>query len=123
MTVSIEPAEPVTVEVTLGLGTSRAAAVHWEEGTLHARAGSEPQLAFQESLEAWKRFWRAVDKADVWNWNRAQQADQPVLWRIALDTGAKRATASGQSTATDAFKMFVRALKKLLPDIKLPFST
>jgi hypothetical protein len=123
MTLSIEPAEPVTVEVALGLGTSRTVTVHWEAGTLYARADSGPQLAFQPSLEAWKHFWRAADKADVWNWNRTQQADQPALWRIALDTGAKRVTASGQSTATDEFKTFVRALKKLLPGIKLPFST
>jgi hypothetical protein len=123
MTVAIEPAEPVTVEVALGCGTSRTVTVHWEGGTLYARAGSEPQLAFQPSLEAWKRFWRAADKANVWNWDRMQQADQPVLWRIALDTGAKRVTASGQSSATDEFKTFVRALKKLLPGVSLPFST
>ena len=90
---------------------------------MYARAGSESQLAFQPSLEAWKRFWRAADKANVWKWNRMQQADQPVLWRIALDTGAKHVTASGQSSATDEFKTFVRALKKLLPGVNLPFST
>ncbi|MCE5193121.1 MAG: hypothetical protein ABFD13_03790 [Candidatus Cryosericum sp.] len=123
MTRSIEPAEPVTVEVALGLGTPQAMTVHWETGTLYARAGSEPQVAFQPSLEAWKRFWRAVDKADVWNWDCMDQADQPVVWRLALDSGAKRVTASGQSSATDEFKMFVRALKKLLPGISLPFST
>ena len=123
MTLTTEPAEPVTVEVALGCGTSRTVAVHWEGGTLYARTGSEPQLAFQPSLEAWKRFWRAADKANVWNWDRVQQADQPVLWRIALDTGAKRVTASGQSSATDEFKTFVRALKKLLPGVSLPFST
>jgi len=123
MTFSIEPAEPVTVEVALGCGTSRTVTVHWEKGTLYARAGSEAQLAFQPSLEAWKRFWRAADKANVWKWNRIQQADQPVLWRIALDTGAKHVTASGQSRATDEFKTFVRALKKLLPGVSLPFST
>ena len=123
MTFSIEPAEPVTVEVALGCGTSRTVTVHWEKGTLYARAGSEAQLAFQPSLEAWKRFWRAADKANVWEWNRIQQADQPVLWRIALDTGAKHVTASGQSRATDEFKTFVRALKKLLPGVSLPFST
>ncbi len=81
MTLAIEPAEPVTVEVALGCGTSRTVVVHWEEGTLYARTGSEPQLAFQPSLEAWKRFWRAADKANVWNWDRMLQADQPVLWR------------------------------------------
>jgi len=123
MTFAIEPAEPVTVEVALGCGTLRTVTVHWEEGTLYARAGSEPQLAFQPSLEAWKRFWRAADKANVWNWDRTQQADQPVLWRIALDTGAKHVTASGQSSATDEFKTFIRALKKLLPGVSLPFST
>lgn len=123
MTLAIEPAEPVTVEVALGCGTSRTLTVHWEEGTLYARAGSEAQLAFQPSLEAWKRFWRAADKANVWDWDRMQQADQPVLWRIALDSGVKRVTASGQSSATDEFKTLVRALKKLLPGISLPFST
>lgn len=123
MTLSIEPAEPVTVEVALGLGTSRTVTVHWEAGTLYARAGSEPQIAFQPSLEAWKRFWRAADKADVWHWNCAQQANQPVLWRLALDSGAKHVTASGQSSTSDEFKTFVRALKKLLPGISLPFST
>ena len=123
MTLAIEPAEPVTVEVALGCGTLRTLAVHWDGGTLYARAGSEPQLAFQHSLEAWKRFWRAADKANVWDWDRVQQADQPVLWRIALDTGVKRVTASGQSSATDEFKTFARALKKLLPGVSLTFST
>ncbi len=123
MTFAIEPAEPVTVEVALGCGTSRTVTVHWEAGTLYARAGSEPQIAFQPSLEAWKRFWRAVDKANVWNWGRVQQADQPVFWRIALDSGAKRVTVSGQLSTSDEFKTFVRALRKLLPGISFPFST
>ncbi|MGB9666520.1 MAG: hypothetical protein ACPL2N_04340 [Candidatus Cryosericum sp.] len=123
MTLRIEPAEPITVEVGLGLGTSRTVTVHWEAGTLYARAGMEPQVAFQPSLEAWKHFWRAVDKADVWSWDRIPQGDQPVLWRLALDSGRKHVTASGQSTASDEFKTFVRALKKLLPGISIPFST
>jgi len=123
MTFAIEPAEPVTVEVALGCGTSWTVTVHWEAGTLYARAGSEPQIAFQPSLEAWKRFWRAADKANIWNWDRVQRADQPVFWRIALDSGAKRITASGQLSTSDEFKTFVRALRKLLPGISLPFST
>jgi hypothetical protein len=121
MTFSLEPAEPVTLEVALGCGTPRTVAVHWESGTLYVRSGSDPQLAFQPSLEAWKRFWRAADKADVWNWNQSDSS-LPVLWRIALDNGTKRVTASGQSVASDQFKTFVRGLKKLLPGASIPFA-
>ncbi len=123
MTLSIEPAEPVTVEVALGCGTPRTLAVHWEDGTLYARMSAEAQRAFQPTPEDWKRFWRAADKADVWSWNRLQESDSAALWRIALDNGAKRVTASGLSIASDEFKTFFRALKKLLPGINFPLST
>ncbi len=120
MTLSIEPAEPVTMEVALGCGTPRSLTVHWEDGTLYARTGSAPQLAFQPSLESWKRFWRAADKAEVWEWNRLPQTDLPVLWRIALDSGMKRVIASGVSESTDEFKTFERGLRKLLPGVIFP---
>lgn len=117
MTLSIEPAEPVTVEVAVGCGTSRPLAVHWESGTLYARAGTEAQQAFQPTPEEWKRFWRAADKADVWTWNQLPESDGPAFWHLALDTGAKHVTASGVSVASDAFKTFFRALKKLMPGV------
>lgn len=123
MTLSIEPAEPVTMEVALGCGTLRTLAVHWEDGTLYARAGTLPQLAFQPSLESWKHFWRAADKANVWDWNRLPQTDLPILWRIALDSGMKRVIASGASSTSDEFKTFTRALKTLLPGVSIPLST
>lgn len=123
MTLSIEPAEPVTMEVALGCGTPRTLAVHWEDGTLYARAGTLPQLAFQPSLESWKHFWRAADKANVWDWNRLPQTDLPILWRIALDSGMKRVIASGASSTSDEFKTFTRALKTLLPGVSIPLST
>ncbi len=122
MTLSIEPAEPVTMEVALGCGTPGTLAVHWEDGTLYARTGTLPQLAFQPSLESWKHFWRATDKANVWEWGRLYQTDLPVFWRIALDSGMKRVIASGAPSSTDEFKTFVRALKKLLPGVSIPVS-
>lgn len=37
MTFAIEPAEPVTVEVALGCGTSRTVTVHWEGDIVRAQ--------------------------------------------------------------------------------------
>lgn len=123
MTLSIEPAEPVTMEVALGCGTPRTLSVHWEDGTLYAREGTLPQLAFQPSLESWKHFWRAADKANVWEWSHLPETDLPVLWRIALDSGMKRVIASGSSSSTSEFKTFARALKTLLPGVSIPLAT
>lgn len=121
MTWNIEPAEPVTMEVALGSGVPGALTVHWEDGTLYARAGSESPTAFQPSGESWKHFWRAVDKADVWAWESVPLSGATMAWRIALDSGMKRVVASGMSfPSTDDFKTFIRALKTLLPGIHIP---
>jgi hypothetical protein len=120
MTWSIEPGEPVTFEVALRCGTPQALTVHWENGMLFARTMGGPQHTLQPTLEDWKRLWRAVDKAGIWNWGRPEDSEQPVLWRIALDNSEKRVTASGFSVATSEFRLFIRALKKLLPGIDIP---
>ncbi len=121
MTLSIEPAEPITMEVALGSGIPGALTIHWEDGTLYARTGSASPTAFQPSSESWKHFWRAVDKADVWAWTSVPLPGTPMAWRIALDSGTKRVVASGMSfPSTDEFKTFIRALKTLLPGIRIP---
>ena len=79
--------------------------------------------AFEPSAAAWERFWREVDRLDVWSWAESYEPEGVVMdgtyWSVALDQGDRRVRSSGANAYPEGddpgrdFRALCRALSRL----------
>lgn len=120
-------------------------AVEWRDGRLEYDAAEYAQAGFGERTELtsrryvrptgrqWTRFWNALDKLDVWNWDRDYVPPGLVLdgtnWSVDIELRGRRLRSGGSNAypgsrntePSKEFRAFLRSIRTLLGS-KLPFA-
>lgn len=124
--VLFEPYLPERLD--LGIGSADGYRVFWSGAVLiWQRTSAAGDVLAEEQLQpseaSWRAFWKALDEADVWNWERYYEPDYPTCggtqWAIWVERAGRTLKASGRDAWPPHFGTYLAAVGLLLDG--LPF--
>jgi hypothetical protein len=131
------PATPAVFGVYFGCFADTSYGLWWDDDHLvyerFSRGYQEPtQLRLSPSNAQWLRFWRTVDRIDLWSWRARYEAGarfEPdaqtrdgTHWSVTLTHAGRRVETSGDSAGpgavdldeSSAFAAFLDAVSRLI---------
>ena len=107
---------PSRLLVTIGGFGGPHYEVRWSRRKLRYHS-DELQAAVMPTDEAWKSFWAALDRINVWGW-AAHYDDLEILdgtqWELDLSNGTRRVKCSGSNAYPPEFEQFLAAVEALV---------